>query len=156
MPSLRSTHPPLRRVIDVKNKYAYTFTGMESGSIITQLKDHTTLLKKDAEIRDFSLSLRYNNEKVPTLLPHWTSFIDAIRTNNPDNQFWKLNEVNLPADIINVLQTLLVSRNIHRLDFIKSDSGSEANQMTNFSLLCNVIGENTTRHWSYTIRACIV
>lgn len=141
MPTLRSNRSGL---IEVNNKYAYTFTGMESGSIITQLEDHTTLLKRDAEIRDFSLSLRYTDEKVPSLLPHWTSFIDAIRTYNPDYQFWKLNEVNLPSDIINVLQTLLVSRNIHRLDFIKSDSGSEANQLTNFSLLCNVISENTT------------
>jgi len=148
MPSLRSTYPPkLRRLIDVKNTYGYTYNidGIESNSIISALEDHTNLLKKDADIRDYSISLRYNNEgPIPSLLPHWTSFVNAIGSNNPDNQFWKLNQVTLPDEMIKVLQTLLVSRNIHRLEIMKGNTGSTANQNRIFSLICNVIGKNTT------------
>ena len=146
MPTLRSTsRPQLRRVIEVKNKYAFTYSEIESSSIISALKDHTTLLKKDADIRDYSISLRYNNEgPIPSLLPHWTSFIDAISSNNPDNQFWKLNQVILPVEMIKVLQTLLVSRNIHRLEIINGSSGSTANQMSIFNLLCDVMKKNSS------------
>ena len=148
MPSLRSTYPPkLRRLIDVKNTYgfAYNIDGIEANSIISTLKDHTTLLKKDADIRDYSISLRYNNEgPIPSLLPHWTSFVDAISSSNPDNQFWKLNQVTLPDEMIKVLQTLLVSRNIHRLEIVRGNSGSTANQMSIFNLLCNIMEKNST------------
>ena len=53
-----------------------------------------------------------NDERVQSITPHWNDFVEAIRSSNPDNQFWVFDKINLPPAMINILQPAMVSMNI--------------------------------------------
>ena len=108
-----------------------------AGVIITQLKNQAEKIRSNTEeVGNYVVTLRVasdNNEAIQSITPHWNDFMEAIRSSNPDNQFWVFDRIDLPPAMIKVLQPAMVSRHIHTLEFRRSIGD------INYNLLCDIM-----------------
>ena len=83
-------------------------------------------------------------QTIQSIIPHWTDFVDAIRSSNPDNQFWTFDKIQLSPAMMDILRQLMMSRSIHRLEFNNGYSDDETNERAIFNLLIGILEKNTT------------
>ena len=106
MPTLRSS--------DTRTSQPITADG-----IIYQLNNQAAKIRSNSgEVCNY-VSLRValdNNEAIQSITPHWKDCVEAIRSSNPENQFWLFDRVDIPPAMINILQPAMVSRNIQTLE----------------------------------------
>ena len=144
MPTLRSANNlQSEKLIECKNISSLHESAVES--IISMLKNQSTKLRNDdGEICDYKISLRFLNEQtIQSIIPHWTDFVDAIRSSNPDNQFWTFDKIQLSPAMMDILRQLMMSRSIHRLEFNNGYSDDETNERAIFNLLIGILEKNT-------------
>ena len=125
---------------------------MSTQETICQLNNLVTSIRSKREgYEDYIIPPRIptdngEDDTVQSLLPHWKKFVDAIRSsNNRDNQFWSFDKAHLSTEMINILQPLLLTRNILKLKV--NNDGNDMNENyaeEMYNLVCEVIEKNTT------------
>ena len=97
---------------------------------------------------DYTISLRiprWHERAVENIYPHWNDYMEALRLCNPDNQTWLFDKMELPTEMLNALKSLMITRNIHRLEFNNSNDISELrNPEAIFDLFLGILEKNST------------
>ena len=132
MPTLRSS--------DVANTSPSDMTG-----ILALLKSQAAHFRNNS---DYTISLRiprWHERAVENIYPHWNDYMEALRLCNPDNQTWLCDKMELPTEMLNALKSLMITRNIHRLEFNNSNDISELrNPEAIFDLFLGILEKNST------------
>ena len=98
MPSLRSADRPLTGPVGAAN-------------IISALKNATAQFKGGVT-GTVEFALRVATTDADVVLPHWKDLIVALRSSNPENQYWLLSKTKLPPTMLFRFQHALAARNI--------------------------------------------
>ena len=94
---------------------------------------------------DISVRIPTDEDAVRSLLPPWKTLVDAIRSSNDtDNQFWSFDKARLTTEMINILQPVILTRNILKLKVNNDGSTNEHYDQGMYNLVCEVIEKNTT------------
>lgn len=108
-----------------------------TANIISMLKNATSQIKSDGVSSDITIALQVTAD-VDAILPHWKEFIEAIRSStNWENQFWAFHKMKLPQTMLDILQPVVVGRNIHTL-------GSRGNGSDIYPFICEILEKNSS------------
>lgn len=114
--------------------------------IISMLKNATAQIKTEGFNGnvDFGFQVTIDVHDVDAILPHWKEFIEAIRSSNPDNQFWAFSKMKMPQSMLDIFQPALAARNIHTLEFRNDPLDASTLQTFFYPLVCEVLENNST------------
>ena len=111
--------------------------------IISMLKNQAAEYNGGKEICEYKVSLQCGEDvDKASIMPHWRNFVEAIRTSNPENQYWYFDQVHLSPEMVNILQPLMVKRNIHTLKINRGFIDDEVCCLAVYDLVCEVLEKN--------------